>query len=284
MSLHAHRVRLIFQVRGTHPRLQEAQNHRADLNHPGPQALRRATEDNSMPNPFFSFKQFTVYHHRCAMKVGIDGVLLGAWADVNCANKVLDIGTGSGLIALMLAQRTCAQITAIDIEPNAILQTEENIENSPWKDSITAKEISIQQFAATTDEKFDLIVSNPPYFVNSLKNNCADKTTARHTDSLTHEELMTWAKKMLAENGRICLILPVNEGIKCVQFAESIGLYCHKMVYVHPKPAVEAKRVLLQFGFAPITTEVTELDIETSERHQYSKEFAVLAKDFYLKL
>ena len=95
---------------------------------------------------------------------------------------------------------------------------------------------------------------------------------------------MTWAKKMLAENGRICLILPVNEGIKCVQFAESIGLYCHKMVYVHPKPAVEAKRVLLQFGFAPITTEVTELDIETSERHQYSKEFAVLAKDFYLKL
>jgi tRNA1Val (adenine37-N6)-methyltransferase len=237
-----------------------------------------------MPNPFFSFKQFTVYHHRCAMKVGIDGVLLGAWADVNCANKVLDIGTGSGLIALMLAQRANAQITAIDIEPNAILQTEENIKNSPWKDKIRAKEISIQQFAAGTHEKFDLIVSNPPYFVNSLKNNSADKTTARHTDSLTHEELMTGAKKMLAENGRICLILPVNEGIKCVQFAESIGLHCHKIVYVHPKPAVEAKRVLLQFGFAPTTTEVSELEIETDERHQYSEEFTALAKDFYLKL
>lgn len=237
-----------------------------------------------MPNPFFSFKQFTVYHHRCAMKVGIDGVLLGTWADVNCANKVLDIGTGSGLIALMLAQRSNAHITAIDIEPNAVLQIEENIENSPWKDRIRSKEISIQQFAATTDEKFDLIVSNPPYFVNSLKNISANKTTARHTDSLTHEELMIGAKKILADNGRICLILPVNEGEKCMLFSESIGLHCQKKVYVHPKPAVEAKRVLLQFGFAPITTEVTELDIETSERHQYSKEFTALAKDFYLKL
>ena len=237
-----------------------------------------------MPNPFFSFKQFTVYHHHCAMKVGIDGVLLGAWADVNCAKKVLDIGTGSGLIALMLAQRTNAHIKAIDIEPNAVFQTKENIENSPWKDRISAKEISIQQFAASTDEKFDLIVSNPPYFVNSLKNNSADKTTARHTDSLTHEELMTGAKIMLAENGRICLILPVNEGIKCVQFAESIGLYCHKMVYVHPKPATEAKRVLLQFSDSFKPTEISKLEIETAERHQYSKEFAALAKDFYLKL
>ncbi len=237
-----------------------------------------------MPNPFFSFKQFTVYHHRCAMKVGIDGVLLGAWADVNSVGKVLDIGTGSGLIALMLAQRTNAHITAIDIEPNAVLQTKENIENSPWKDRVRAKVISIQEFASSIDEKFDLIVSNPPYFINSLKNSSANKTTARHTDFLTHEELMTGAKTMLADNGRICLILPVNEGEKCMQFSESIGLHCHKTVYVHPKPAVEAKRVLLQFGFAPITTEVTELDIETSERHQYSKEFTALAKDFYLKL
>ena len=284
MKLHAHRAQLTIQVRETHPRLQEVQNHRADLNHPGPQVHHRATEDNSMPNPFFSFKQFTVYHHRCAMKVGIDGVLLGAWADVNSVGKVLDIGTGSGLIALMLAQRSNAHITAIDIEPNAVLQTKENIENSPWKDRIRAKVISIQEFAASTDEKFDLIVSNPPYFVNSLKNSSANKTTARHTDSLTHEELMIGAKKILADNGRICLILPVNEGEKCMQFSESIGLHCHKTVYVHPKPAVEAKRVLLQFGFAPTTTEVTELEIETSERHQYSKEFAALAKDFYLKL
>ncbi len=284
MKLHVHRAQLTILVRETHPRLQEVQNHRAELNHPDHQAHHRATEDSSMPNPFFSFKQFTVYHHRCAMKVGIDGVLLGAWADVNSVGKVLDIGTGSGLIALMLAQRSNAHITAIDIEPNAVLQTEENIENSPWKDRIRSKEISIQQFAASTDEKFDLIVSNPPYFVNSLKNSCANKTTARHTDSLTHEELMIGAKKILADNGRICLILPVNEGEKCMQFSESIGLHCHKMVYVHPKPSAEAKRVLLQFGFAPTTTEVTELDIETSERHQYSKEFTALAKDFYLKL
>lgn len=237
-----------------------------------------------MPNPYFSFKQFTVYHHRCAMKVGIDGVLLGAWANAEKTSSILDIGTGSGLIALMLAQRSQAQITAIDIEPNAIVQAIENTESSPWKERIAVKEVSLQDFAEQTSDKFDLIVSNPPYFINSLKNPDENRSTARHTDTLTHTDLMLNAAKLLSPDGRICLILPVNEGLECVAFAKKAGINCHKMVYVHPKPNAEAKRLLLEFGFADTEIKTTKLEIETSERHQYSDEFTALAKDYYLKL
>lgn len=218
------------------------------------------------------------------MKVGIDGVLLGAWANAEKTSSILDIGTGSGLIALMLAQRSQAQITAIDIEPNAILQANENIESSPWKERIAIKEVSLQDFAEQTSDKFDLIVSNPPYFINSLKNPDENRSTARHADTLTHADLMLNAGKLLSPNGRICLILPVNEGLECVDFAKKTGLNCHKMVYVHPKPNTEAKRLLLEFGFAETETAITKLEIETTERHQYSKEFTELAKDYYLKL
>ena len=237
-----------------------------------------------MANPYFSFKKFTVYHDKCAMKVGVDGVLLGVWADVANTTSILDIGTGSGLIALMLAQRSDAHITAIDIEPNAVIQACENVENSLWNDRIVVKEIALQDFASENDTKFDLIVSNPPYFVNSLKNPDGNRSTARHADTLTHADLLLNAQKMLSQNGRICIILPVNEGLQCKEFAEKTDLYCHKMVYVHPKPDTEAKRLLLEFGFEKADLRIFKLEIETSDRHQYSAEFSALAKDFYLKL
>ena len=145
------------------------------------------------------------------MKVGIDGVLLGAWADVTSAKSILDVGTGSGLIALMLAQRSNAGITAIDIEPNAVLQAEENVGLSPWKDRVKVLEVSLQDFSVPEDEKFDLIVSNPPYFVNSLKNPDAVRLSARHVTDLTHDVLLVKSLQLLKKTGRICLILPVNE-------------------------------------------------------------------------
>ena len=237
-----------------------------------------------MSNPYFSFKQFTVYHHLCAMKVGIDGVLLGAWAAVEDANSILDIGTGSGLIALMLAQRSDAQIVAIDIDADAILQTYQNINDSPWHNRIQSKEISLQQFSNEVDKTFDLIVSNPPYFVNSTNTPTLSRTTARHTNSLSHEELISNAKLLLKPTGRICLILPVDEGLKCVDFALSIGLYCTRQVTVYPKPEAVAKRLLLEFSLQSSPKIESELTIESNERHQYSAEFSELAKEFYLKL
>jgi tRNA1Val (adenine37-N6)-methyltransferase len=236
-----------------------------------------------MPNPYFSFKQFTVYHDKCAMKVGIDGVLLGVWATIENEKKILDIGTGTGLIALMLAQRSESSILAIDIEENAVLQATENIKNSPWPNRVEVKQIALQDLAETTSDHFDLIVSNPPYFVNSLKTPVLNRTTARHTDTLTHEELIENAMKLMTPDGRICIILPVAEGLQCIEFAESKGLYCSKKVNVYPKPDIEAKRLLMEFSLLKTEMEVSELVIEI-ERHHYSPEFVRLAKDFYLKL
>ena len=218
------------------------------------------------------------------MKVGIDGVLLGAWAAVEGANSILDIGTGSGLIALMLAQRSDAQIVAIDIDADAILQTNQNIKDSPWQNRIQSKEISLQQFSNEVDKTFDLIVSNPPYFVNSTNAPTLSRTTARHPNSLSHEELISNAKLLLKPTGRICLILPVDEGLKCVDFALSVGLYCTRQVTVYPKPEALAKRLLLEFSLQSSPKIESELTIESHERHQYSAEFSELAKEFYLKL
>ena len=238
-----------------------------------------------MPNPYFQFKQFTVYHDLCAMKVGIDGVLLGAWAPVDLsASRILDIGTGSGLIALMLAQRSSAMIDAIDLDAGAVRQAEINVAASDWNNRIMVHHQSLQDFANKFRSTYDLIVSNPPYFMSSLKAPDEARTRARHTDTLTHDELLKSALGLLKKTGRICVILPVNEGLQCMKSAQNFSLYCYQCVYVHPKPNVEAKRVLLEFGLNDRTTKVSSIEIETAERHQYSDAFTALAKDFYLKL
>lgn len=237
-----------------------------------------------MPNPYFKFKQFTVYHDKCAMKVGIDGVLLGAWANVENCDSMLDIGTGTGLIALMLAQRSRARVDAIDIDGDAILQAKENVENSPWKDRIHAQKISLQELTTICPKQYDLIVSNPPYFVNSTKTPLENRTAARHTDSLSHEELIQHAKLLLKPTGRLCIILPINEGFQCMEFAATTGLYCNKQVTVYPKPNAVAKRLLLEFSLFPTLKTSSELTIEVAERHHYSQDFSTLSKDFYLKL
>lgn len=237
-----------------------------------------------MANPFFSFKQFTVFHDKCSMKVGIDGVLLGIWSPISNSKRILDIGTGTGLIALMLAQRSDAHIDAIDTDEGASLQAVENVNASKWQNRISVLNISSQEFSATTQNRYDLIISNPPFFVNSLKAPNAGRSMARHTDTLTHAELIDNAMSLLTETGRICLILPVNEGLKCVEYAELKHLFCTKKVTVYPKPNAVAKRLLLEFSLVNSPLIETILFVESETRHEYSPEFAFLAKDFYLKL
>jgi len=237
-----------------------------------------------MPNPYFSFKQFTVYQDQCAMKVGIDGVLLGIWAPVDEAAHILDIGTGTGLIALMIAQRSQAIVDAIDIEPQAVLQATVNAAHSPWSERVKVMEISLQDFAEATVQRYDLIVSNPPYFINSTKAPYENRSTARHTDSLSHEELIKNAILLLKPTGRICVILPVNEGLRCIELAIQHGLYCSSQVSVFPKPGADAKRLLLEFSLRSCEKSISSLIIETEQRHHYSQDFTRMAKDFYLKL
>lgn len=237
-----------------------------------------------MANSFFRFKQFTINQERCAMKVGTDGVLLGAWCDVNEASEILDVGTGTGLIALMLAQRnTSANICGIEIDKEAALQAQENVNNSPWSNRVKIAHAPFQTFEAQAEMKFDLIVSNPPFFCNSLKNPDKKKSTARHSDELPFGSLLACSANLLNSNGRLAVILPVTEGDIFSGLAADIGLHCAKRVVVYPKPDSEPKRLLLEFSKNKGETATGSLIIETETRHCYSPEFENLTKDFYIR-
>ena len=237
-----------------------------------------------MPNPYFRFKQFTVYHDRCAMKVGTDGVLLGAWADVREAANALDAGTGSGLIALMLAQRNAAmKVTAIDIDGDAIGQTESNVRSSPFSERIECKHISLQDFADSKPTLYDLVVSNPPFFTDSLKSPDRQRTTARHTDTLPVEDLIWLAAKLLSAKGKLCLIYPYEYYERIVDLSEKSGLFVTRITKVYPTPSSAVRRILVELSKAKHRPTESELVIEES-RHIYTEEFKRLTKDFYLKM
>lgn len=236
-----------------------------------------------MSNPAFAFKKFTVRQDKCAMKVGTDAVLLGAWADVKNVNRILDIGTGTGVIALMMAQRSGAFIDAIDIDANACIQAVGNIGESIWSDRIRVQHTSLQEFARQSDSRYDLIVSNPPYFIDSSKASGVERTTARHADLLPYCEMMEGVLKLLNKGGRLCIILPVKEGEVFRELAGKGKLKLSKLTRVrtHADKSQE-KRWLMQYEFNPTSFSEDFLVIEKDARHSYSEEYKLLTRDFYL--
>lgn len=235
-----------------------------------------------MPNDYFKFKQFTIYQDKCAMKVGTDGVLLGAWANCKNAKSILDIGTGTGLITLMLAQRSNAYVDAVEIDEQASLQAKENVAKSKWKDSIQILNTPFQEFCKSTNEKYDLIVSNPPYFQNSLFAPDKKRTDARHNSNLELKELLDGALDLLSDKGVFCLILPYLEGNYFILKASEKDLYCTRQTKVLPKPGREPKRLLLEFMKIKKPLVEQEIIIELNKRHEYSDAYKNLTKEFYL--
>lgn len=230
----------------------------------------------------FQFKQFCVFDSNSSMKVGTDGVLLGAWANTSKTNSILDIGTGCGIIALMLAQRTSAFIDAIDIDNESILDAKINISNSNWTKRIIPSNISLQDFVKTNDKKFDLIISNPPFFNNSLKPPDKKRKLAKHTDSLSFETLVYSVKKLLNKNGKFCFILPMNEFqiFKNIILVE--GLFINNITFVRPKKSKAINRVLAEISFSNISgNTINELCIR-NEDNSFTDEYKELTKDFYI--
>lgn len=238
-----------------------------------------------MPNPYFQFKQFTIYQDRCAMKVGTDGVLLGAWVEVEQATTILDIGTGTGLIALMLAQRSKAKIDAIETEAEAKGQAQENVQRSLWKNRIQVFHSSLQKYQADSSAQYDLLVSNPPFFANSLKAAHDARSMARHNDSLNQQNLLQASLTLLAPRGRLAVIYPVEAAQILLSQAADFGLSCQRKLWVKPKPNLPPKRLLLELIRSPKAVKSTEQTIvlEKETRHHYTPEFISLIKDFYLK-
>lgn len=219
------------------------------------------------------------------MKVGTDGVLLGAWASTNGCKRALDIGTGTGLIALMLAQRSNSLIIdAIDIDKDAVLQAEKNISLSPFAASVQVQQASFMDYVINSNQQYDLIVSNPPYFANSLKCPDSKRSTARHNDSLPLLSLLAGGKQLLHTEGRIALILPfdASDGLKKIALDEKLSIV--RETKVIPVPGAPPKRILIELSTTPVSTiQESELVIETS-RHQYTPEYIALTRDFYLKM
>lgn len=247
-----------------------------------------------MSTPYFRFKQFTIWHDRCAMKVGTDGVLLGAWAgttDSPAANtdktspvdRILDIGTGSGLIALMLAQRfPNAIIDGIDIDPSAVLQAQDNFSVSPFSTRLRACSSSLQEWLPK--EKYDMIVSNPPYFSNSLL--CPDsmRTKARHAELLSFVDLLAHSNRLLTQAGTLSLVLPADAEKAILAEARLQHLYCVRLCRVHTTATKPAKRLLITFAHQePESTLLKPETLCLSEGNQpRSAAYSALTRDFYL--
>lgn len=302
-----------------------------------------------MANPYFSFKQFTVWQEHAAMRVGTDGVLLGAWCDLasdvsavipdestdrrqpenvcpadpsqildssnrdqtvwddhvqdereksvcgaqNGADaetkkvgRVLDIGSGIGVIALMVAQRTSnAQIDAVEPDSGSCEDALRNFAESPWADRLHLHGVTLQEYVSCYAEKvqYDLIVSNPPYFVDSLKAPDPVRNAVRHAVSLPFEELLDGVKTLLAEHGRFAVILPVTEGVLLEKLALERSLHCVRKCLVQTKPGVPPKRVMMEFGRKSVPLRSDLLIMETERQQEFTEEYRRLTRDFYLK-
>ena len=233
----------------------------------------------------FSFKQFSVNQERCAMKIGTDGVLLGAWTPlINNPNAILDIGAGTGILSLMLAQRSnAAQIDAIEIDEDAYEQCVENFEASPWGDTLFCFHAGLDEFVDDPEDQYDLIISNPPFYAEDFKTDDSQRDMARFQDALPFEELIEAAALLLSENGIFSVIIPYKEEERFVSMCKELDLFPIQITRVKGTPTSDIKRSLLAFTRVTQTPLIDELVIETA-RHQYTSEYVELTKDFYLKM
>jgi tRNA1Val (adenine37-N6)-methyltransferase len=234
-----------------------------------------------MPNNYFEFRQFMIRQDRCAFKVGTDGVILGAAADVSGASTILDIGSGTGLIAIMLAQRCNALITALEPDKESFLQLSDNVNECRWKERIFPVNSRIQDF--TSDQNFDLIVSNPPYFINSIRNPDTRKSGARHNDTLSYDDLLYAVSRLMGKDGKLQVIMPFAEGNVLAAEAASYGLYLNKILKIRPLPTTDIRRMVMTFSRIRVNPTEKFLTIEHGKRHDFTEEYKNLTKDFYLK-
>jgi tRNA1Val (adenine37-N6)-methyltransferase len=229
----------------------------------------------------FTFKQFKVEHDKCAMKVSTDGILLGAWANLSGAKSLLDIGTGTGLLALMCKQRQPAlSITAVEIDEAAYKQAQQNIASSPWP-NITVKHTTIQTFKQALP--FDIVISNPPYFNHSLKGLNDARNTARHTDRLSFDELIHAYMRLSHKHSCFNVILPTTEAGIFIELAKQNGLYLNAHCQVKTTPSKAFSRSLMRFSLVNTLPELASLCIK-DENNRYSDDYIALCKGFYLKM
>ena len=237
-----------------------------------------------MATPDFTFKKFHVNQDQCAHKVGTDSVLLAAWADVSKENTALDIGTGTGILALMLAQKGIQNVLAIEIDPLAFNQAVSNFSASDFKNSIKALNVSFQDFLQSNRQYFEVIICNPPYFHSSLVGKKHVKNIARHQLSLSYSELIVGVKKLLSDSGSYYCVIPFSQYREVLLHAATHKLYPKKILHVYANKRKQTPiRTLICFSNWQGLCKVDDIFIENYNRHDYTDEYKTLTRDFYLK-
>ena len=233
----------------------------------------------------FYFKHFSIRQSHAPMKVGTDGVLLGAWSRVKEDSRILDIGTGTGLIALMVAQRTeRSQIYGIDIDEDSIIDAQFNVSNCAWKDRITILHTALQDMENQYYGTFDLIVSNPPFFTGGVFSYDQDKAAVRHTIKLSHADLLGYSRRLLKPDGKLSLILPYIEGERLIELSTNFGFYPSSIAEVKGRAHKPIERLLIELSMSEVSILPREqITLELNGRNDWTVEYRYLIKDFLLK-
>jgi len=235
-----------------------------------------------MANDWFRFREFLVEQDQCAMKVGTDSILLGAWCGIENCSNILDIGTGTGIIALMCAQRSSASVFGIEIDQKAAEQSKRNFAQSPWPDRLTLINGDIRDSTALPLQKFDLLVCNPPYFADSLLSRDKDRNKARHNTTLNLNELIISGIELISRKGKICLILPPDRFEEIEQSFDKKNLKLIRKTTVSSRPGTRIIRVMAEWAFIPKKPVISHLNIYKENSNEYHPEFDSLTKAFYL--
>ena len=230
----------------------------------------------------FHFKQFSLKHHQSTMKTGTDAILLGVWTDVSNTKEILDVGSGSGIISLFMAARSQAKITAIE---NDIASVDESKNNFALSDFTKRMKVIASDFNDyTTNIKFDLIVSNPPFFTNDLQSESERKTNARHTKSLSFKQLCTNVSILMKQNARFCVVLPYSQNKVFKNIALAQGLYPSKELIIFPRRGAEPNRINIEFRKQSKETPEKEYFVLREENNNFTHQYRELLGEFYLSI
>lgn len=231
--------------------------------------------------PFF-FKRFALFHHRSTMKIGTDAILLGRWVEVNDDDEVLDIGTGCGLLSLMLAQKGIKNADAVEIDKDSYEEAAQNFSNSAWKSRLFAINDDVKHYAECCAKKYDLIVSNPPFFFGDNIPEKEKKGLARHTNTLSYNDLLISVKKLLKPNGRFALVLPARESLTFLKDAGNQGFFLEKEMKIVPIEGKEPNRINMQLVVNQVDKVKSETFVLRHPDHSFTKEYKEFLKDYYL--
>ncbi len=231
----------------------------------------------------FHFKQFSLYHHRSTMKVGTDSVLLGVWTDLNGIKEALDVGTGCGILPLLLTARSNLHVDAVELDRNSFEEAGDNFAASPFSNQLYPFCADFSVFVRRSNKKYDLIISNPPFFINDRKSESAQKRQARHTDSLTYEQLIDGICQLLNPYGRISVVLPYREGKDFIRLAGEKGLFLQRQMLIFPKPCKSPNRMNIQLGFGPKPVKAEKFIIR-NEDGSFTSQYISFLEDYYVSI